>query len=89
MSIRNFTMNPTEYLQGLERARPLALVFLAFGWNSRAATVTWVGNASTNWNLAANWSGSSVPATNDSLVFTNAGTAGALLNNDIPAGRTS
>jgi autotransporter-associated beta strand protein len=71
-----------------EYVTPLALAFLAFGWNGRAATATWVGNTSPNWNVAANWSGSSVPATNDSLAFTNAGTAAALLTNDIPAGRT-
>ena len=65
----------------------LVVSLIAFNANLRAATVTWVGNTSTNWNTSANWSGA-VPATNDSLIFTNAGTAGAGLNNDIPAGRT-
>jgi hypothetical protein len=69
------------------RTLPLALALLGFALNSRAATTTWLGNASINWSTAANWSGSSVPTANDSLVFTNAGTAGASLNNDIPAGR--
>ena len=62
-------------------------LFLAFACNCPAAAVTWLGNSNTNWNTAANWSGANVPAANDTLVFTNAGTAGANLHNDIPAGR--
>ena len=55
--------------------------------HASAASDLWVGNTSTNWNTAANWLGNSVPAAADALVFTNAGTAGAGLNNDISAGR--
>lgn len=51
-----------------------------------AASDTWLGNAGTNWSAAANWSGGSLPAAGDSLVFTNAGSAGTGLNNDLPAG---
>jgi autotransporter-associated beta strand protein len=69
------------------RILALGLALFALVASSRAATTTWLGNTSTNWNTAANWSAASVPATNDSLVFTNAGTAGASLHNDIPAGR--
>jgi autotransporter-associated beta strand protein len=61
---------------------------LALNGYVQAATNTWLGNTSANWNTAANWSGGAVPGTNDFLVFTNAGSAGASLNNDIPAGRT-
>jgi autotransporter-associated beta strand protein len=64
-------------------------LFLAGGLGTGvfAGTDLWVGNTSTNWNTAANWLGNSVPAAGDSLVFTNAGIAGAGLTNDIPAGR--
>ncbi len=67
------------------RAGLLGLLVLA--WNLPAATVFWVGNSSTNWNTTANWSGTSVPTNNDSIIFTNAGTAGTGLYNNLPAGR--
>ncbi len=88
MSIPDFSATRTHSRKAFKCAAPLMLALLGFGWNSRAATVTWVGNAGTNWNLAANWSGAGVPAPNDSMAFTNAGTAGTSLNNDLPAGRT-
>ena len=88
MSIRDFSMTRANIRKAFKCAAPLMLALLGFGWSGRAATVTWVGNAGTNWNLAANWSGAGVPAPNDSLAFPNAGTAGASLNNDLPAGRT-
>jgi autotransporter-associated beta strand protein len=67
----------------------IALLVFAGGImpSAKATTDTWQGNTSTNWNTAANWLAGSVPAASDTLVFTNAGSAGAGLNNDIAAGR--
>ena len=54
--------------------------------SSLLAQDTWVGNTDANWSTAANWSPASAPVAGDSLIFTNAGTGGASLNNDITAG---
>ena len=50
---------------------------------------TWVGNTSTAWSLAGNWTAGSVnkpPISGDTLIFGAAGTAGTTLNNDTTAG---
>jgi autotransporter-associated beta strand protein len=70
--------------------QPLTILLalaLTLSWPVRAATDTWLGNTSSSWSVAANWSGSTIPAANDLLLFTNAGTAGASLTNDFVPGR--
>ena len=51
-----------------------------------AASDTWVGNNTANWNLAGNWSPAAIPAAADDLTFGAAGSSGTGLNNDIAAG---
>ena len=63
--------------------RLAAAVALTLG--ARAADITWVGNASVNW-ADPNWSGiNNPPIANDALIFGVAGTAGAILNNNLAA----
>ena len=63
-------------------ARAVALTLAA---NAQGAVNTWVGNTLVNWN-ATNWTGGNpIPLDFDSLVFGAAGTAGAVLNNDLAA----
>ena len=58
---------------------------VAFTLSAHAATDTWVGNTSANWN-AANWTGgNAIPIALDLLAFGAAGTAGPILNNDLAA----
>jgi fibronectin-binding autotransporter adhesin len=54
--------------------------------NSLLAADTWVGNTDANWSTPANWSPANAPVAGDSLIFTNAGTSGASLNNDLANG---
>lgn len=49
--------------------------------SAQAAGRTWSG-ATNTWNTNTNWVGDVLPATNDSLVFGEAGAGGLLLNND-------
>jgi fibronectin-binding autotransporter adhesin len=63
----------------------LALSALAVSLASAANNDTWLGNTSINWNTPANWDVNAGPAAGDSLFFQSAGSAGASLNNDIPA----
>lgn len=53
-----------------------------------AAAKNWVGNTDANFNTAANWSPAAVPVSTDALVFTNAGSAGTTLTDNIPQGAT-
>jgi len=50
------------------------------------AQVQWVGDTSSTWSTAANWSPAVAPVAGDTLVFTNAGLAGVSLVNDLPNG---
>jgi len=59
-----------------------AILLLALLHQQASGTATWLGNASSSWNNAANWGGT-LPASSDALVFGVAGTAGTTLNNDI------
>ncbi len=56
---------------------------LSIAWQIEAATKVWTGQSGGNWNVAANWSPSGVPASGDSLVFGNiaAGRTRATTNN--------
>lgn len=63
----------------------LALLFLLPA-GCLLAQDTWVGNTDANWSTPANWSPANAPVGGDFLVFTNAGTGGASLNNDLAAG---
>jgi fibronectin-binding autotransporter adhesin len=58
--------------------------------NCKAGTDTWVGNNDVNWSNTNNWSPVTLtgPVANDQLSFTSAGTAGAVLNDDLTAGLT-
>lgn len=58
---------------------------VALTLSARAANITWVGNTSVNW-ADPNWSGTNnPPIANDILIFGAAGTAGAILNNNLAA----
>jgi hypothetical protein len=58
---------------------------VALTLTARAADITWVGNTSINW-ADSNWSGAhNPPIANDDLIFGAAGTAGAILNNNLAA----
>ncbi len=49
-----------------------------------AATETWTGATSNNWNDGSNWTGTNLPpVSGDALVFGVAGAGGLLLNNDL------
>jgi autotransporter-associated beta strand protein len=49
-----------------------------------AIDVNWVGNTDVNFNTSSNWN-PGTPAAGDVLIFGTAGTAGAVLNNDLTA----
>jgi hypothetical protein len=70
------------------RLHPLAFrlaAAVALTLSARAANITWVGNTSINW-ADLNWSGTNnPPIANDILIFGAAGTAGAILNNNLAA----
>jgi len=51
---------------------------------AQAATVTWVGNTSNLWNVAANWSTGAIPANGATLLFGTPGTSGLAIVDDIP-----
>src|SRR5947209_3327953 len=55
----------------LEPWRAILSIVLAFGAVLRisAATKTWDGSSSGNWNTTANWAGNVVPVDGDDLVF--------------------
>src|SRR4051812_14869534 len=55
--------------------------------SAQAASATWVGNTSVNWNTAANWSGGTVPVNGDTLIFGQAGSSGLSLVDNV-SGRT-
>jgi len=65
----------------------LVLVALSIGLatSARAATLTWINNATNaTWSVAANWSPSQVPADGDNLIFTTtSGTGGFNATNDL------
>ena len=44
-----------------------------------AATDPWIGNTSTSWSTGVNWSGGSVPASGDTVVFGVPGSSGTVL----------
>src|SRR5262245_58127283 len=50
------------------------------GSPASAATVSWLTAGGGNWNVATNWSGGAVPATNDDVLITLAGTYTVTLN---------
>ncbi len=54
---------------------------------ARGATITWTGlGATTNWNLAANWSTLTAPGAGDVAVFDGTGSKPALVNANINVG---
>ena len=55
-------------------------VLLAGQHVASAATKTWNGGTSTDWNTAANWSPSGIPATGDDVVCTNGNARYPILN---------
>jgi len=61
--------------------RCLLAVLLGAVGGATAATRTWDGSSSANWNLDANWAGNVKPVDGDDLVFP-AGAARLTLNND-------
>ena len=64
----------------------LAIIASALALTSplRAATETWTGSTSGNWNVAGNWTGTNTPPlANDILIFD--GNANTLTNNDFAA----
>lgn len=50
----------------------LLAVLCTFLSNVDAATITWVGNTSNDWNTGSNWSSGSVPTSSDAVVISNA-----------------
>ncbi len=76
-------MKTTRILSSTPRIA--AAVALALAGHAHAATDTWVGNTSANWN-ALNWTGgNNPPLAADLLVFGVAGGSGTVLNNDLAA----
>jgi fibronectin-binding autotransporter adhesin len=63
----------------------LSVLAVAMVGSAQAATDTWVGNASVNWNTGANWLAGTVPATGDTIVFALPGTSGTSLTDNISA----
>src|SRR5438046_847558 len=47
----------------------LPALFVLLTLHSHAATKTWGGGTSTNWNTAANWTNNAVPVAGDDLLF--------------------
>ena len=66
----------------------LLIVTTLTAWNLRAANQSWTGSSTNaNWTTGPNWQSGNVPAANDLLFFGFMGSQGALLTNDIAAGR--
>src|SRR5882672_3618175 len=62
----------------------LGIIAALLSWSSpaHAATKTWDGSSSGNWNTAANWTNNAVPVDGDDLIFP-AGAANLTSTNDI------
>jgi len=66
----------------------VCIALLAQSVHAANGNDTWLGNTSLNWSTAANWSSTSAnkpPIGGDLLFFGSAGSAGAVLNNDLSA----
>jgi hypothetical protein len=61
-------------------------ILIGIGGISAQTTKTWAGGTSTDWNTAANWSPSGVPATGDYVKFTGAGTYQPLMDQNRSVG---
>src|SRR4051812_12641087 len=62
----------------------LACLLALLNFSASAATKTWDGSSSGNWNANANWSGSLVPNAGDDLVFPAGATRLDITNNFSP-----
>lgn len=60
----------------------ILIIPLVAALNARADLINWTNTAGGNWNVAANWSPSQVPSTNDTALITNAGNYTVTLNTD-------
>ena len=85
--IRAFALFPHD-LPSFRRTlnKSFLVAAAAFGFMAtaaHAATETWVGNSSADWNLAGNWSPSALPASGGSLVFGTAGSSGVTLTDTL------
>ena len=58
--------------------------FFCFSAGAQAAAKSWLGNTDANFNTAANWTTATFNS-GDSMTFTNAGSSGATLSNDLDA----
>ncbi len=56
---------------------------LFFLININGAQITWTGAGSNDWNTLSNWSTSSVPTANDTVIFTGSVTYGLILTSDV------
>ena len=67
------------------RLLPILFVLICAPFGAAAATYTWNGSVSALWSNAANWTPAGVPASGDSLTFSEV-TSNYATTNDLPAG---
>src|ERR1051325_4388817 len=68
---KSFLGIDARYLSRLGYCLPMVFFCLLFSTNSEAAVKTWTSATGGLWTDGTNWSGTTAPATNDDVVFSN------------------